>query len=76
MAAARPKSGSGVKTDNKCKGKLEAKTILHTEKDYFSADNNKTALEKHMRLDKRQVSWCLTGLALFLHLLSEGVEKA
>lgn len=39
----------------------------------------KTALEKlfyHLRPDKGQASRSLTGLASFLHLLSEGVEKA
>lgn len=39
MAAARPNSGSGVKTDNRCKGKLEARTILQTEEDYYPSDN-------------------------------------
>lgn len=31
MAGAKPNCGSGVRTDNKCAGKLEARTILQTQ---------------------------------------------
>lgn len=55
MAAGRPNSGSRVKTDNKCNGKLDAKTILHTEEDYYPGDNRKNCFrEIILSLETRQ----------------------
>lgn len=55
----------------------QRKNVTFRDYYYYPADNRKNCFcEIILRPDKGEVSWCLTGLASFLRLWSEGVEKA
>lgn len=80
MAGARPNFGSGVRTDNRCEGKLEARTNLQTKrKTFIELTMVKGVHTENSTVENREMNWCvirvLTGLFLLLHLWPAEAER-
>lgn len=86
MAGARPNFGSGVRTDNKCEGKLEARTILQTQRKTirhlttaFNVSIDFNILWDHSNVGNVEINLCiirvLTGLFSLLHLWPGEAER-
>lgn len=78
MAGPRENFESRLRTDNKCDGKLEAKTILHTERKSITQPTTVSIVSTTL-FKNGEMNWCamkmLTGLFSLLHHRPGAAEK-